>query len=251
MSITLVQSVVDPFIDGTAAAVHATNITVAAGNRVIVIACKGFVGVHRAFVAGDCTLVGGSVATIGAITKDNSAFFNDAAGDSGAQLDVGIWSAAVTGPGTMKMNVAGDASTFWGYALCEIHSTNGVPNVGAISANTSASNATIDSGNVTPAAFDAFLVGGTTYGSSSDDVITEDGAFTRLFEQHLAAHQTCAAEYRILTSGSDSVSWTLAAAKAWATAAAAYTEPSGGGPTMGYLKGNITRPAPFRPGLAR
>lgn len=229
---TLVQSVVDPFIDNAAAAVHASDITVTAGNRVVVIACKGFVGTHRAFVAGDCTKSAGT-ATIGTITKDNPAtFVNDSAGDSGAQLDVGIWSASVTVGGTLRMSVAGDASTYWVYALCEIHSPNGVPNVGANNSGSNAGSTTPDSGSVTPAAYDAFLAGGMTVGESVNVVglITPDGAFTALTEQEDGgAHQTGAIEYRIMSSGSDSASWTLSLTKGWCAAVVAYTEPAGGG----------------------
>lgn len=225
MSITSVGSQAGGVTQDNANAVtRAFGVNVTAGNRVVVIAAKS-IAAHRAFIAGDCTKSAGT-ATIGAITLDATASYNDTAGPSGVWLDVGIWSAPVTGSGSLTMRVAGDAGTYWVFATDELNSSLGS---NQISVGTTSSGSDDgggpDSGNITPASFDAAIIGGMCTGTTGAEFHTPDAAFTTIYEEEDgSSHATGAVIRRVLTTGSDSASWTLPVTVSWVAAAVAYIE---------------------------
>ncbi len=224
-------------VDNAASATRAFGANVAVGNIVVVVASKG-VATHRAFVAGDCTKSTGT-ATLGTITLDKTVARDDTGGPSGAWLDVGIWSAQVTGAGSLTMAVAGGASTFWVLGTLELNSSLGAIGIGASNSGNAATGAP-SSGTITPASFDACLVGGLAVGGTATPTTqTPDATFTQVYEEEAGAtHMTGSVIRKIISSGSGvSASWTAPTTIAWAAAVVAYTESGGGGITAAQEAG--------------
>lgn len=201
------------------------NIT--SGNRIVVVAARGHLdSSHTAFVAGDCTKSAGT-ATIGAITLDKTTSIYDPGNN--VYIDVGIWSASVTGTGSCTMQVSSGVADYWVLGSGEYTSSLSAISVGATNSGTGTTGAA-DSGSVTPSSYDAVLVGGVGFGSAGATTITPDAAFTEIYEEeNAAAHMIGSVIRRIMTSGSDSASWTAPTTDYWAAIVVAYTESGGGG----------------------
>ncbi len=247
MAISIVQSGGESDDNATLSSRAITGLV--SGNRLVIAAYKGGIpGTHATFAAGDCTKTAGT-ATIGAITLDKGASFNN----SGEWEDVGIWSCSITGSGTATMQVSDGESMYWGIALIEISGSGGT-NIGATNSGSGATGAP-DTGSVTPAAYQAALIAVATSNQGTNNAYGLDAAFTSIFTQPDGTlHQTGQVGYRILSSGSDGCLWTAPTASPWAAAIVAYTEVSGGGggPTP-VTKLNIgrLRPNAFAPGNRR
>ena len=205
--------------------------TVTNGDRIVVCAVKAITTASNvAFVAGDCTKNAGT-ATIGAVTLDVSA--NRLTGGS-SYIDVGIWSAPITGGGTLTMQVTdGTTSTanlYWDIMVLQVHSSLGATTVGSTNSGNAASGAP-NSGSVTPANYEAILVGVAANNQGTSTAYTQDSNFTSIYENPNGnLGQSGEAIYRIIASGSDDANWTApAGSDEWVAAVVAYLEPSGAG----------------------
>lgn len=215
--------------NSNATSTRAFSSNVTSGNRVVITAVKGYTdSTHTAFVAGACTKNAGT-ATIGSVTLDKT---TSILAPGPLYIDVGIWSADVTGSGSLTMQVTDGtslaSSLFWVMSAAEVHSNEGSMTVDQTNSATNTTGAP-DSGSVTPTNFDAVLFGvcGTDQGTNT--AYTQDGAFTSIYEEpDGTSHQTGESIYRIMTSGSDSASWTAPNAQQWGAAVVAYREPAAG-----------------------
>lgn len=217
-------------VDSAASATRAFGSNVAVGDLVVVLCWKDS---GNAFVVGDCTKSAGT-ATLGAITLDNGFPF-----DTGASnfVSVGVWSAIVTGAGSLTMAVAGAAGTYWGIATDELNSTVGWDGTRVEQAPAGVGNATdnvtaVTTGNGTSAAAAAFMAVMNLPGSGSN-TITPDAAFTQIFEQEDdSLHQAGSAIRRIVGAGTtDAGDWAIASPVNVGSAAVlvVYREAAGGG----------------------
>lgn len=205
--------------------------SVTAGQLVIIMGMKYSPG-SDVFVAGDCTQTAGT-ATISTPTLD--AIYG---GDDGSGTDynyTGIWSCLVTGSGTLTMQVGGalagsylligveafnpDSGFAWDAARLEDE------NGGNFQTNSLAST---DTGNGTSAGAAVFAACMNL--SSSNGAITEDGAFTLIFENH-DADDNGSSIYRIVSTGTtDSGTWSHSTSNTGSAAAlAVYKQTAAGG----------------------
>lgn len=175
------------------------------------------------FASGDCTKTAGT-ATLDTITLATQRRRTT----SGAfQINVGIWSALVTGSGSCTMQIGTfPAGSFSAIALMEVSTDVGWDS-GRLEASSSndGSSTTPDSGNATSAG-GALFVGGQVANFGTNSAITPDGAFSTCFEsENGTAHQPGSAIYRVVSSGTtDSASWTNAANDQWGAIVAAFKE---------------------------
>lgn len=175
------------------------------------------------FASANCTKTAGT-ATLDTITLAQEAHRTT----SGAfVINVGIWSALVTGSGTCTMQIGTfPAGSFSTIALMEVSTDVGWDS-GRLEATNSAngSSTTPDSGNGTSLG-NAVFVGGQVANFGTNSAITPDGAFSTCFEsENGAVHQPGSSIYRVVSTGTtDSASWTNAANDQWAAALAVFKE---------------------------
>lgn len=175
------------------------------------------------FASANCTKTAGT-ATLGAITLSTQ----QQRTTSGAfQINVGIWTALVTGSGSCTMQIGTfPAGSFSVIALMEVSSDLGWDSSREEQTNgTTGSSTTPDSGNATSAG-EALFVGGQVANFGTNSAITPDGAFSTCFEsENGTTHQPGSAIYRVVTTGTtDSASWTNAANDQWAAVVAVFKE---------------------------
>jgi hypothetical protein len=221
--------------DNTTSVARAFGSNVTAGNLVVVVGLK-FSPSNDAFVAGDCTQSAGT-ATLGTIAFDTSINF---AYDGGAShVCVGIWSAIVTGTGSCTMQVAGGVgSSYFNLATGEYSATGGWDSARLDGTPVTSSNATDDSspattGNMTSTGGGMFVAGVTMGGGGGTVTITQDGAFTLIFEEQDSALHNIGSVIRRIVTGSttDQGEWTLGSIHlGWAAAMVVYKEAAGGVP---------------------
>lgn len=200
------------------------NIT--SGNTIFVLGMR-YTTSSKAFVAGDCTKSAGT-ATIGSIALDSATEYNVSAGN---YLQIGIWSASVTGTGSATMQLAaGGGGSYQIMAIDEAHS-----DVGAISfvagSNKAGSGATgapaTASGSSTTNAIFMAAVATITSGATTH---TPGLTYSQIYEEEDgASYQTGNAEYKIVTGATSSTAdWQAPTTVPWAAALAVYQEPAAG-----------------------
>lgn len=251
MAITVSNAGTATTVSPGATITRAFGSNVTAGTRIVVAAIKGYLdSTHTAFVAGACTKSAGT-ATIGAVTLDITA-----SRQTGAPhyIDVGIWSAPVTGTGSLTMQVTDGVSVasalYWNMGSAELSSNEGALTVGT-STSANAATGAPDSGTVTPATFDAVLVGACGTDQSTNAAYAQDAAFTSIHEEpNGTTSQTGESLSRVMTSGSDAASWTSPTTFQWVAVVVAYLEPAGGGPAVPVVDtraAQVLRPFQYAP----
>lgn len=193
-----------------------------------------------AYIAGDCTKSAGT-ATIGTVTLDAQL---DQVDGGGGRATVGIWSAIVTGAGSLTMQVAGgSAGGFPCIAINEFSGNWDSTRVESTNTNgTSATNTTPAHSNNATSAGAALFIGGLSLGNSGGSMtITPDAAFTQTYENEAGGtSQAGSSIYRIVTGGTtDRAEWTVPTSgnNGWGCAVVAYKE---GGPTITSQPDNST-----------
>lgn len=199
---------------------------VAAGSLISVVAWK-YSPAATAYSAGNCTQSAGT-ATLGAITLDRQVAL---AYDGGTDyLHVAVWSAIVATPGSLTMQVAGNAGDFSCLASDEF---SGVWDAARLEASNGGSNATdgqtaASSGNAS-AVGAALFIGGLSVGNSGGTIaVTPDAAFTTIFENEAGATtQVGSAVFQIAGAGlTDAAEWTIGSSGnlGWGAVVAVYKE---------------------------
>jgi hypothetical protein len=157
---------------------------VSVGSLIIVVGMK-FSPSNDAYVAGDCTKSAGT-ATIGTVALDHSSNITTGGTNHAA---VGIWSAIVTGAGSLTMQTAGAAAgSFLLIATAEFSGSWDASRLeaGVSNAGTGAdSDAAGTSGDATSAGA-ALFIGGLSLETNSGGTITPDAAFTAIFGYGIA-----------------------------------------------------------------
>jgi len=214
-----------------------SNVT--SGNLVVVMVWRWAQAVQENLVAGDCTLQAGT-ATLGTIALDIQRQHAEGVND----YNIGIWSAIVTGTGSLTMRVTGNSGDFWGIGLIELSSDAGGWDSSRLEDSNSGS-ATVDdtdpavSGTGTSAG-DAAFCGTVLVDNLEAGTITPQAAFTEIFESEDEINdQTGSSLYRIVTTGTtDEAEWAVTTSDGWAAAVAVYLEaPAVGGPSLLTLLG--------------
>ncbi len=181
--------------------------SVTAGQLVVVYGMK-FSPTADAFVAGDVTKSAGT-ATIGTVSLDRTNGGDD--GTATAYAYAGIWSAIVTGSGTLTMQVGGAAAG--SYILIAAEAFNGswdASRVEAVNGSLVTTNSTssTSTGNVTSAGA-AVMAAAIQLNTNAATTITPDAAFTTVYENETGTDDNGSAIYRIVGSGTtDAGDWT-------------------------------------------
>lgn len=213
---TLVQSA-EGLADSATSVALAYGSNVTAGNRLIVIVSRFTVATTDPFVAGDLTKTAGT-ATIGTVALDAE---DTNSTDASNQVNVGIFSVAVTGTGSLTLGVAGNTGNYWWINVTE---WSGLADAAAEdSAVATGTSTAASSGDATTAGAGLFIA---AVASNAPEAVTltKDAAFTDLHEEEDgSAHAVGASAYRIVASGTtDAGTFTLGASHEWAAAIAAY-----------------------------
>jgi hypothetical protein len=162
-----------------------------------------------AFVAADCTKSAGT-ATIGAVSLDRT----NGGDDGGAGTDschAAVWSAIVTGAGTLTMQVGGAVAG--SYLLIAAEAFNGswdASRLEAVNGQLIITDATSSSttGNGTSAGA-ALFCAALQMNTSAATTITPDAAFTTVYENETGTDDNGSAIYRIVSTGTtDAGDWT-------------------------------------------
>lgn len=193
---------------------------VSVGSLIIVVATK-LTDVSTAWSAGDCTKSAGT-ATIGTISLDR-ALTQDVGGE---YVSVGIWSALVTGAGSLTMRIAASGGSYRGLLIITDEYTGTFDGTRAESGNTNGTGAddqtSASSGNATSAGAGLFVGGLLPYVVNNGSTITEDAAWS-LISKEVDGNTNLAgsAIRRIVSSGTtDDASWTTISTPNYGNAAA-------------------------------
>lgn len=206
----------------------AGNVT--SGNLVVIVASR-YSPSSDTFVAGDCTKTAGT-STIGTVSLDAQITLDTG---GGIYALVGIWSAIVTGTGSLTMSVAGSSTDYWNVSVMEFSATTGWDasrlDGTAVTNSTAANNSSpATSGNKSSTGGGVFVAGVGISGGSSI-TITEDAAYSLTFEEgNGAAHNIGSHIYQIVTGATtDNASWTISNPQdGWVAAQVVYKEVGGG-----------------------
>jgi hypothetical protein len=214
MTVTLVQSTGTHQTVSNLTVAYTSNVT--SGNKIVVCAWK--FDATSGFVAGDCTKSSGT-ATIGSITLDSSATYN-------AQRRAGVWSATVTGTGSLTIQVAIGSAGAISAGIAELSSTLGF--ISLSSANNNAATGAPGCGSLTSVGGAAFICAAQIQGGPV--TITAGTNYTNIFEeedQGSANYATGSSIYRIVSGlTTDSPTWSAPTTVQWAAAGVVYNEPA-------------------------
>ena len=198
----------------TTSCAFVSNVT--AGSLIVVVVSN--YAYASAFTASSCAKSAGT-ATIGTVALDRTSHIT-----GGTPEQCAVWSAIVTGSGSLTMQVTGSAGNYWGIGIAEFSGswdasrTEGVNGAtwGAGTGGTSR-----DTGNVTSAG-GAVFVAGVAWDHGSTQTVTPDAAFTQIYEQEDAAAYTGHNSIsRIVSSGTtDSGTWAFTSTPGGNSAAA-------------------------------
>jgi hypothetical protein len=206
--------------DAAAGVTRAFPGNVTAGNLVYVGCAKYDTGVS--FTAGNCTKSAGT-ATIGTPTLDVVVQVGNIA--------FGVWSAIVTGTGSLTLQIASTAGTYFALGSDELASTVGWDAARAEASNTGSGNSVTQiTGNITSAGAAAFVGGVALDASANVADFTEQAAFTRIYlETDASLHEPGLTMLRIVASGTtDAIeSSTSSGARTYVAAGVAYKESGG------------------------
>lgn len=226
MSISRVATQAVGITQDTSATVQkAFTANVTAGNLIVVGAAK-FIAGGAAFVAGDCTKSAGT-ATIGSVSLDEVR-------TESVNAVAGVWSAIVTGSGSLTIQVSGATGSFWAMGINEYASTIGWDSARlyAHTNGTGNSNAPL-SGNMTSATgVDGLFVGCIAYDASGTlgvPVNPRAGYTTIYSEIDGSLHEPGHTMDKIVTSANtDAVGATHVNTAIWEILGVVYKEAAGG-----------------------
>lgn len=194
--------------------------SVTAGQLVVICGMK-YSPSADPFVAADCTKSAGT-ATLGTISLDKT---NGGADGVGAFGYTGIWSAIVTGSGTLTMQVGGAVAG--SYLLIAAEAFNGNwdgTRVEATAGTDQDTTSPVSTGNATSAGA-ALFVGAMQNNAAAASTITHDAAFSLIYENETSTDDNGSAIYRIVSTGTtDSGDWTSTALNAGMASLVVYKE---------------------------
>ena len=232
MTITAAGVAAGNFNNDATSVANNADLNVTAGQLVVICGMK-YSPSNDAFVAGDCTKSAGT-ATLGTIALDVS---NNVNTDGGNYAAVGVWSAIVTGSGTLRMQV-GDAVS-GSYLLIGVEAFNGTWDSSRLEASNSATHGigsptTVwSSGNATSAGA-ALFVGCAQFNNNTSGTISYNtiggSAPTVIYQNTAGTDDNGGSVYRIVATGTtDDVAGTTANATIGNACVAVYKEAAGGG----------------------
>lgn len=203
-----------------------SNIT--SGNRIIVM--SNISSTARTPVSGDCT---GS-ANVGSFTLRAVVDVSGGGMSAGDHMYLAIWDAAATGTGACTITIANmPSAAFSLIAITEAHGS-----VGSViydSQNDTDSDNTTGTPNalvaLTPSAYDAILVGGVGIytGSTTTVTPTSGQSFVQIYEDQAGSTDAVGNFiYKIISAGSQAMTWSAPTNKPFACAEAVYIESVGG-----------------------
>lgn len=209
--------------------------SVTAGQLVVVVGMR-FSTTADTPVAGDVTQSAGT-ATIGTVSLDRT---NGGETAGSVYAEVGIWSAIVTGSGSLTMQFAGAPAS--SYLLIGAEAFNGSwdsSRVEAVNGQllTTDSTSSSTTGDATSAGA-ALFVAGLQMNTNSATTITPDGAFTTIYENETGTDDNGSAIYRIVSTGTtDAGDWTHGTDHTGTAASVVvYKEAAGGGSSISALR---------------
>lgn len=230
MTIAIVQEPAGVTAQSASNISKAFTVNVTAGNLIVVGCVRFDAGSNTAFVAGDCTKSAGT-ATIGTIALDRQANV----GTSSA-VQAGVWSVPVTGSGSLTIQVAGNAASYFVLAVGEYSgldvSSSRVD--GTPSGNTSLTpTSPATSGNITSTG-DALFFAVVAIDSDNVNTASVVGNSFTVLAQAVNGSATVPGEVdrRIVTGAATtqgSWTWTTASGRGWAAVVVAYKTAAGGG----------------------
>jgi hypothetical protein len=187
------------FVSGATAVSDAFPGNITNGNLITVIAwAYNNTGVHT-FIAGDCSKTAGT-ATIGSISLDKQIAYDTGGGE---YLNVGIWSAIVTGTGSATMQISNQPSDATIDITLAEFSTSTTWDSGRATASNSAHNTgtNIDSGSASSTGVGLFIGGMNFNGPSSGLTFTTNNSFTDIVKSDgSGGDQPGGSAYRIVTT---------------------------------------------------
>jgi hypothetical protein len=201
----------------------AGNVT--ANNLVVIIASR-YSGSNDAWLVGDCTKSAGT-ATIETIALDRSINF---ATETNVYAVVGIWSAIVTGSGSLTLQCAGAPSgSYLLLSTAEFSGNWDANRAEAGNTNGSTSTATSLTSNSATSAGAAVFVGGSQINSSSAITITLGGSgWSSIYSNGSSSDDNGAMAYKIVASGTtDAYQLTISGASRYSQIVQAYKEAAG------------------------
>jgi hypothetical protein len=212
------------FANNTTAVTRSVG-SVTAGSLIVVTGMK-YSPTTDAFAAGDVTQSAGT-ATIGTVSLDRG--HNLDLGGAIGFASTGIWSAIVTGSGTLTMQVGGAlAGSYLLIAAGEFSGSWDASRVENVNSGGSATNGQTSFSSGTAATAGAGLfVGCLQYSCSTTQTNTPDAAFTEMYSNEAGTtDDTGSAGYRIVSSATtDAWDGTMQSANdGWAAAVVAYKE---------------------------
>jgi hypothetical protein len=202
----------------------AGNVT--AGNLVVVLVTK-WNSTHTAIVVGDVSKTAGT-ATLGVWQMDRTDYQQSGAGN---EMDTAIFSAPVTGTGSLTVAVAGAAGCYWLIAVNEYAGADvSASRVAGGNGGGDANNGTPTTGTVASGMGAVFcgvlctITGGATTHTPGAD-------YTQIYEaEDGASFQTGSSEDRIVgVDTTDAADWLAPTTVPWAASLAVYKEATGGG----------------------
>lgn len=217
--------------DNAATVARTTTSNVTAGNLVVVMCFRYADTDSTNFVAGDLVKSGTCTVTEQQLDAAINSNYNTT-----FYVGVGIWSARVTGTGSLTMTATTAAGNYAGLAIAEFSATSGWDSSRLegtpATASTTSDNTNADTGNSSTAAGGVFCSVLATSNNGGAVTITQDAAFNLIFEeQDEDTHGVGSTMYQIAGGAlTDSGSWTISNNLGWACANAVYKEitPSGG-----------------------
>lgn len=197
-----------PADDTSVTKAFAGNVT--AGNLIVIKAGKYNSTTDVTFTSANCTKSAGT-ATLGTISLDVQVGLASTPA-SAEYIHVGIWSAIVTGSGSLTMNVASSSSSFWMIAVNEFEGNWDAARLEDTSTDGTATNAvTAASTGAATSAGAALFTAIVGPNQPDNSTITPDASYSAEYEQENGNLYMCgSALFRIVTSGTtDSCDWTI------------------------------------------
>jgi len=237
MTITVVQSggtLTDNATNGSR--VFASNVT--SGNKLVLMAFRYADTDSTDYTAGDLTKTAGT-STVANIARQAFAHINY---QTTFYIGCAVWTADVTGTGSLTVQAAGAASNYHGVIGVELNASNGwdAGFVEDTAQNETASdNTNASSGNADSAGAAIFLGVLATSNNGGTVTITPDAAFTQILEsQDEDTHAAGSTMYRIVTGATtDSFDWTISNNLGWTVAGVVLKEVAAAGDANARLIG--------------
>jgi len=217
--------------DNTTSVALAYPVNVTNGNLLVIGSWKWGPATSDAYVVGDISKSAGT-ATVGTFLMDKA---NEKTTADSHHIGSVVYSVPVTGTGSCTITVAGaEAGSYLGMSLEEVSGADTTSTRAEATNGATGTSTTPDTGNGTSAAGALFSGALCINGDGATITITEDAAFTLIFEYQGTVSEPGSGIDRIVTTGTtDSASWTLARSLEWSVSLAVYKEAAGGNDETG------------------